>query len=155
MKLFHLITVYSIGVRVLVLLRTVMYMLVIVIVFVAYRAILAEPRTKAATTEDYSGAAARVDYMGGNDSMNQYALPLGTQLFDCIINYLFNDSSKDVINYSLQFEEKFDQLMSLIASFQSLKLTDKHFKQQGCEYYILWPNFKCTKQPGSKQQQAT
>uniref|UniRef100_A0A3Q3WA14 RRM domain-containing protein n=1 Tax=Mola mola TaxID=94237 RepID=A0A3Q3WA14_MOLML len=28
-----------------------------------YRAILAEPRTKAATTEDYSGAAARVDYM--------------------------------------------------------------------------------------------
>lgn len=82
---------------VLVLLRTVMYVMVMVIVFVAYRAILAEPRTKAATTDDYPGGAARVDYMGGNDSMNQYALPLGTQLFDCIINYLLDDSSKDVI----------------------------------------------------------
>lgn len=48
-------------------------------VFLAYRAILAEPRTKAAATEDYSGGAARGDYMGAADSMNQYALPLGMQ----------------------------------------------------------------------------
>ncbi|KAM8737940.1 RNA-binding protein 45 isoform 1-T1 [Acanthopagrus schlegelii] len=49
----------------------------------AYRAILAEPRTKASSTEDYSGGGARVDYMGGaggggnNDAMNQYAVPMG------------------------------------------------------------------------------
>uniref|UniRef100_A0A671VNA8 RNA binding motif protein 45 n=1 Tax=Sparus aurata TaxID=8175 RepID=A0A671VNA8_SPAAU len=30
----------------------------------AYRAILAEPRTKASSTEDYAGGGARVDYMG-------------------------------------------------------------------------------------------
>lgn len=47
-------------------------------VSLAYRAILAEPRTKAAATEDYSGGAARGDYMAAADSMNQYALPLGT-----------------------------------------------------------------------------
>lgn len=54
-------------------------------VFLAYRAILAEPRTKAAATEDYSGGAARGDYMGAADSMNQYALPLGTQSFVVLI----------------------------------------------------------------------
>lgn len=48
--------------------------------FLAYRAILAEPRTKAAATEDYSAGAARGDYMGAADSMNQYALPLGKWL---------------------------------------------------------------------------
>ncbi|XP_068183427.1 RNA-binding protein 45 [Antennarius striatus] len=41
-----------------------------------YRAILAEPRTKTTTTEDYSGGSARGDYMGAGDSMNQYAVPL-------------------------------------------------------------------------------
>ncbi|KAG7511570.1 hypothetical protein JOB18_003436 [Solea senegalensis] len=40
-----------------------------------YRAILAEPRTKNTVTEDYSSGPARGDYMGGNDSNNQYALP--------------------------------------------------------------------------------
>lgn len=42
---------------------------------IAYRAILAEPRNKAAATEDYSGGS-RNDYMGGAEQMNQYALPL-------------------------------------------------------------------------------
>ncbi|XP_051236413.1 RNA-binding protein 45 [Dicentrarchus labrax] len=41
-----------------------------------YRAILAEPRTKAAATEEYSGGAARGDYVGGSESMNQYAMPM-------------------------------------------------------------------------------
>ncbi|XP_026046483.1 RNA-binding protein 45 isoform X2 [Maylandia zebra] len=42
----------------------------------AYRAILAEPRSKSTATEDYSsgGAAARNDYAGGSESMNQYTL---------------------------------------------------------------------------------
>lgn len=61
-------------------------MMMMMVVLLAYRAILAEPRTKAAATEDYSGGAARGEYMGGADSMNQYALPLGTQLFDILIN---------------------------------------------------------------------
>lgn len=43
----------------------------------AYRAILAEPRTKSSATEEYSGGAARGDYTGGADSMNQYAFPMG------------------------------------------------------------------------------
>lgn len=47
------------------------------LVFTAYRAILAEPRTKAAASEDYSGGPSRNDYMGGAEQMNQYALPLG------------------------------------------------------------------------------
>ncbi|XP_029306441.1 RNA-binding protein 45 [Cottoperca gobio] len=39
-----------------------------------YRAILAEPRSKATATEDYSGQAPRGDYSsGGGDSTNQYA----------------------------------------------------------------------------------
>ncbi|CAG00334.1 unnamed protein product, partial [Tetraodon nigroviridis] len=41
-----------------------------------YRAILAEPRNKAAATEDYSAGSSRNDYMGGAEPMNQYALPL-------------------------------------------------------------------------------
>ncbi|XP_053292231.1 RNA-binding protein 45 [Pleuronectes platessa] len=42
-----------------------------------YRAILAEPRTKATSTEDYSGGSNRGEYMGSNDTMNQYAPPMG------------------------------------------------------------------------------
>ncbi|XP_031695741.1 RNA-binding protein 45 isoform X1 [Anarrhichthys ocellatus] len=47
-----------------------------------YRAILAEPRTKAPATEDYSGGMSRGDYSGGGgggggDSSNQYAFPMG------------------------------------------------------------------------------
>ncbi|XP_035519899.1 RNA-binding protein 45 [Morone saxatilis] len=42
-----------------------------------YRAILAEPRTKAAATEEYTGGAARGEYVGGSESMNQYAMPMG------------------------------------------------------------------------------
>ena len=67
------------------------------VVLLAYRAILAEPRTKASSTEDYSGGGARVDYMGGagggggnNDAMNQYAVPMGTQLFDYLIQCFFS-----------------------------------------------------------------
>lgn len=43
-----------------------------------YRAILAEPRTKTNTTDDYSGGAPRGDYAGGGggDSSNQYAYPM-------------------------------------------------------------------------------
>ncbi|KAI3362810.1 hypothetical protein L3Q82_001857 [Scortum barcoo] len=42
----------------------------------AYRAILAEPRTKAAATEEYSRGSAGGEYMGAADSMNQYAFPM-------------------------------------------------------------------------------
>ncbi|KAM9848116.1 RNA-binding protein 45 isoform 2-T2 [Aulostomus maculatus] len=42
-----------------------------------YRAILAEPRSKASATEEYSGTAARGDYIGGGEQMNQYAVPMG------------------------------------------------------------------------------
>lgn len=75
-----------------------MMMMMILLVLLAYRAILAEPRTKASSTEDYAGGGARVDYMGSggggggggnNDVMNQYALPMGTQLFDFLIQYFF------------------------------------------------------------------
>lgn len=53
----------------------------------AYRAILAEPRSKSTATEDYSsgGAAARNDYAGGSESMNQYTL--GTSVFVIRIYY--------------------------------------------------------------------
>lgn len=52
----------------------------LLLMLLAYRAILAEPRTKASTTEEYSGGTARGDYMSSADSMNQYAFPMGTQL---------------------------------------------------------------------------
>lgn len=42
----------------------------------AYRAILAEPRIKASSTEDYSGASSRSDYIGGGDTMTPYPPPL-------------------------------------------------------------------------------
>ncbi|XP_075899066.1 RNA-binding protein 45 [Nelusetta ayraudi] len=42
----------------------------------AYRAILAEPRIKASSTEDYSGSASRSDYMGGGDTVTPYPPPL-------------------------------------------------------------------------------
>lgn len=54
----------------------------------AYRAILAEPRSKASSTEDYSGGASRSDYVGGGEAMNQYALPLGMKLSDILVYYL-------------------------------------------------------------------
>uniref|UniRef100_A0A3Q3VZ95 RRM domain-containing protein n=1 Tax=Mola mola TaxID=94237 RepID=A0A3Q3VZ95_MOLML len=47
-----------------------------------YRAILAEPRTKAATTEDYSGAAARVDYMAPGVLVPSTADPSNYQMMD-------------------------------------------------------------------------
>lgn len=53
--------------------------------FVAYRAILAEPRSKATATEDYTAGTTRGDYATGGDSMNQYAFPVGMQLFYILI----------------------------------------------------------------------
>lgn len=50
------------------------------ILSLAYRAILAEPRTKTTAAEEYSGGASRGEYMGGNESMNQYAFPMGKML---------------------------------------------------------------------------
>lgn len=47
-----------------------------ILVFKAYRAILAEPRNKATANEDYGAGPSRNDYMGGAEQMNQYALPL-------------------------------------------------------------------------------
>lgn len=55
-------------------------------VLLAYRAILAEPRTKATVTEDYTAGAARSDYVGAADSMNQYTFPMGMQLLDTLIH---------------------------------------------------------------------
>ena len=43
----------------------------------AYRAILAEPRSKANTSEDYTGGGNRGDYANNADSMNQYTFPMG------------------------------------------------------------------------------
>ncbi|XP_076017937.1 RNA-binding protein 45 isoform X2 [Genypterus blacodes] len=37
-----------------------------------YRAILAEPRTKASTSDEYGGGAARADHMGSGDAMAPY-----------------------------------------------------------------------------------
>lgn len=51
-----------------------------VILSPAYRAILAEPRIKASSTEDYSGSASRGDYMGGGDTVTPYPPPLRKQL---------------------------------------------------------------------------
>lgn len=48
------------------------------ILSLAYRAILAEPRIKASSTEEYSGAP-RSDYMGGGDTMTPYPPPLRMQ----------------------------------------------------------------------------
>lgn len=66
-------------------------MMMMTAVLLAYRAILAEPRTKAPVTEDYSGGTSRGDYSGGggggSDSSNQYAFPMGTPLFDLLIRY--------------------------------------------------------------------
>ncbi|KAI9514926.1 hypothetical protein NQZ68_029773 [Dissostichus eleginoides] len=55
----------------------------------SYRAILAEPRSKANVTEEYSGGAPRGDYSGGGggggggggvqDSTNQYAFPMAPE----------------------------------------------------------------------------
>lgn len=70
----------------------------------AYRAILAEPRIKASSTEDYSGATSRSDYMGGGDTMTPYPPPLRMQPFkdkntqSCIyIQYIFNVALKSEI----------------------------------------------------------
>lgn len=70
--------------------RKTLYMVMIMMIMkmlLAYRAILAEPRSKASSTEDYSSGASRSDYMGGGEAMNQYALPLGMQLSDILIYY--------------------------------------------------------------------
>lgn len=52
---------------------------VMMILSLAYRAILAEPRIKASSTEDYSGSASRSDYMGGGDTVTPYPPPLSKQ----------------------------------------------------------------------------
>lgn len=65
-------------------------------VSLAYRAILAEPRTKTTATEDYNGGAPRGDYMGGADSMNQYAFPMGTQYFFSVISVALSLSQPSV-----------------------------------------------------------
>ncbi|KAF3707932.1 RNA-binding protein 45 Developmentally-regulated RNA-binding protein 1 [Channa argus] len=59
-----------------------------------YRAILAEPRSKAASTEDYSGGAARVDYSGGSDSMNQYAFPMADPGNYLVMDYRSGDFTR-------------------------------------------------------------
>ncbi|XP_031582504.1 RNA-binding protein 45 [Oreochromis aureus] len=62
----------------------------------AYRAILAEPRSKSTATEDYSsgGAAARNDYAGGSESMNQYAFSLGDPGNYTVIDYRHGDFTR-------------------------------------------------------------
>ncbi|XP_070833538.1 RNA-binding protein 45 [Chaetodon auriga] len=59
-----------------------------------YRAILAEPRTKATATEDYTGGAARGEYMGGADSMNQYALPMADPGTYPVMDYRSGDFTR-------------------------------------------------------------
>ena len=58
----------------------------------AYRAILAEPRTKATSSEDYSGGSNRGEYMGGNDTMNQYAAPMGKDTFFASLISAFSET---------------------------------------------------------------
>ncbi|XP_051936222.1 RNA-binding protein 45-like isoform X1 [Hippocampus zosterae] len=45
----------------------------------AYRAILAEPRNKASSSEDYNSMAARSDYSSGGDSLNMYPFNMAAQ----------------------------------------------------------------------------
>ncbi|XP_041803582.1 RNA-binding protein 45 [Chelmon rostratus] len=59
-----------------------------------YRAILAEPRTKATATEDYTGGTARGDYMGGADSTNQYALPMADPGTYPVMDYRSGDFTR-------------------------------------------------------------
>ncbi|XP_044070265.1 RNA-binding protein 45 isoform X2 [Siniperca chuatsi] len=59
-----------------------------------YRAILAEPRTKAAATEEYSGGSSRGEYVGGADSMNQYAFPMGDPGNYPVIDYRSGDFTR-------------------------------------------------------------
>lgn len=61
-------------------------MVMAVLLLLAYRAILAEPRSKTTATEDYTAGTARTgDYTTGGDSVNQYAFPVGTHLFHPLI----------------------------------------------------------------------
>lgn len=70
-----------------------------VMLFLAYRAILAEPRTKTTAAEDYSGGGSRGDYAsGGSDSMNQYSFPMNTPLLG--IYFLFQ--ALDSVGYKMQ-----------------------------------------------------
>lgn len=59
-------------------------MIIMVLVLLAYRAILAEPRIKTTAPEDYTGAVGRGDYMAA-DNMNQYAVPMGKQALNTMI----------------------------------------------------------------------
>ncbi|GAA6231949.1 RNA-binding protein 45 isoform X2 [Lates japonicus] len=59
-----------------------------------YRAILAEPRTKATVTEDYTAGAARGDYVGAADSMNQYSFPMADPGSYPVIDYRSGDFTR-------------------------------------------------------------
>ncbi|XP_059215748.1 RNA-binding protein 45 isoform X2 [Centropristis striata] len=59
-----------------------------------YRAILAEPRSKATVTEDYS-AGARGEYVGSNiDTTNQYAFPMGDPVNYQPMDYRSSDMTR-------------------------------------------------------------
>nr|XP_020442943.1 RNA-binding protein 45 [Monopterus albus] len=60
----------------------------------AYRAILAEPRTKASSTEEYSGAAARSDYVGGADSTNHYTFSMADPGSFPVVDYRSGDFTR-------------------------------------------------------------
>lgn len=71
------------------------------LVFKAYRAILAEPRNKATANEDYSAGPSRNDYMGGGEQMNQYALPLCKAKNDANVSHdLLQQSNIGVVGTS-------------------------------------------------------
>uniref|UniRef100_A0AAQ5YN25 RRM domain-containing protein n=1 Tax=Amphiprion ocellaris TaxID=80972 RepID=A0AAQ5YN25_AMPOC len=57
-----------------------------------YRAILAEPRTKATVTEDYRGG--RGDYSVGGDNMNQYSFPMGDPVNYPVMDYRSGDFTR-------------------------------------------------------------
>ncbi|XP_070772134.1 RNA-binding protein 45 isoform X1 [Enoplosus armatus] len=59
-----------------------------------YRAILAEPRTKAAATEEYTGGSARGEYMGAADSMNQYSFPMADPSNYPVVDYRSGDFTR-------------------------------------------------------------
>ncbi|KAM9345504.1 RNA-binding protein 45 [Symphorus nematophorus] len=60
-----------------------------------YRAILAEPRSKASAAEDYTNASSRGEYIGGGgDAMNQYAFPMADPGSYQVMDYRSGDFTR-------------------------------------------------------------
>ncbi|XP_041866685.1 RNA-binding protein 45 isoform X2 [Melanotaenia boesemani] len=63
----------------------------------SYRAILAEPRTKNNTSEDYSGGGSRGEYTPSLESMNQYSFPMPEPMNYGVLDYRSNDFTRSLM----------------------------------------------------------